>query len=201
MWIMEQFKKNKNMIPFYSSEELNTLGFKSLGENVLISRKTSFYGVSRISIGNNVRIDDFCVLSTGQGGIEIGNYVHIAIFSSLQGEGKITLEDFVGISSKVSIYSSNDDYYGEFMSNPTVPVKFIGATHAPVTLRKHVLIGSGAVLLPGIIVNTGAVIGALSLVYENCEEFYIYKGNPAKKLIKRSKKLLELEKEFLSTLK
>jgi acetyltransferase-like isoleucine patch superfamily enzyme len=197
---MEQFKKKIIMTSFYSEEELKTLGFKSIGSNVLISRKTSFYGISRISVGNNVRIDDFCVLSTGKGGLDIGNYVHIAIFSSLQGEGKITLQDFVGISSKVSVYSSNDDYFGEFMSNPTVPTKYTGVTHSDVLIGKHVLIGSGAVLLPGITINTGAVIGALSLVYEDCDEFYIYKGNPAKKLIKRSKKLLELEKDFLATL-
>ena len=189
------------MTSFYSEEELKTLGFKSVGSNVSISRKTSFYGISRISIGNNVRIDDFCVLSAGEGGIEIGNYIHIAIFSSLQGEGKITIQDFAGISSRVSVYSSNDDYFGEHMSNPTVPSKFTGVTHADVLIGKHVLIGSGAILLPGITVNTGAVIGALSLVSENCDEFYIYKGNPAVRLIRRSKKLLELEKEFLSTIK
>lgn len=188
------------MTSFYSEKELKTLGFKSIGSNALISRKISFYGIARISIGNNVRIDDFCVLSAGKGGIEIGNHVHIAIFSSLQGEGKITLQDFVGISSKVSIYSSNDDYSGEFMSNPTVPAKFTRVTHADVIIGKHVLIGSGAVVLPGITINTGAAIGALSLVYENCDEFYIYKGNPAKKLIRRSKKILDLEKEFLSML-
>lgn len=189
------------MTSFYSEEELKTLGFKSIGSNVLISRKTSFYGISRISIGNNVRIDDFCVLSTGKGGIEIGNYVHIAIFSSLQGEGKITLQDFVGISSKVSVYSSNDDYFGEFMSNPTVPTKYTGVTHADVFIGKHVIIGSGAVLLPGIKINKGAVVGALSLVNEDCDEFYIYKGNPAKRLIKRSKKLLKLEEDFLASLR
>ena len=188
------------MTSFYNTKELKSLGFKKIGENVKISKKTSFYGISRISIGNNVRIDDFCVLSAGKGGIEIGNYVHIAIFSSLQGEGKITLEDFVGISSRVSIFSSNDDYFGEFMSNPTVPSKFTSVTNSPVTLKKHVLVGSGAVLLPGIIVNTGAVIGALSLVLKDCDEFFIYKGNPVKKLLKRSDMLLEIEKAFLSTL-
>jgi len=189
------------MTSFYGDAELRTLGFKSIGSNVLISRKTSFYGISRISIGNNVRIDDFCVLSAGKGGIEIGNFVHIAVFSSLQGEGKITLQDYAGVSSKVSIYSSNDDYFGEYMSNPTVPAKYTNVTHADVFIGKHVLIGSGAVLLPGIRVNLGAVIGALSLVYEDCDEFYIYKGNPAKKLIKRSRNLLSLEKEFLSAQK
>jgi acetyltransferase-like isoleucine patch superfamily enzyme len=189
------------MKSFYSEQELTLLGFKSIGSNLQISRKTSFYGTSRISIGNNVRIDDFCVLSSGKGGIEIGNYVHIAIFSSLQGEGKITLQDFVGVSSKVAIYSSSDDYFGEFMSNPTVPSQYTNITHANVLLSKHALIGSGAVLLPGITIGTGAVIGALSLVHGDCDEFYIYTGNPVKKLLRRSKKLLELEKELLATLK
>jgi galactoside O-acetyltransferase len=87
------------------------------------------------------------------------------------------------------------------MSNPTVPSEYTCVTHADVLICKHVLIGSGAIILPGVTISTGAVIGALSMVNENCEEFYIYKGNPAKKLLKRSKKLLELEKEFLSTLK
>lgn len=188
------------MTSFYDKEELDKLGFKSVGNNVLISRKASLYGVSRISIGNNVRIDDFCVLSAGKGGIEIGNYVHIAVYTSLQGEGKIRLQDFSGISSRVSIYSSNDDYFGEFMSNPTVPAKYTNVYHADVTICKHVIIGSGAVLLPGIKINTGAVIGALSLVSKDCEEFGIYKGNPAKKILIRSCNLLELEKELLSSL-
>mgnify|MGYP003112930210 CR=1 FL=1 len=189
------------MASFYNTKELSELGFKSVGKNILISRKASLYGVSRISIGNNVRIDDFCFLSAGEGGIIIGNYVHISAYSSLVGQGEIILEDFVGISSKVTIYSSSDDFYGEYMSNPTVPSEFTGVISAPVLLCKHVLIGCGAVVLPGVTINTGAAIGALSLVVDDCDSFYIYKGNPATKLLKRSKKLLELEKEFLSTLK
>lgn len=186
------------MSSFYTTEELNALGFKSVGHNVLISRKASFYGVSRISIGNHVRIDDFCVLSAGKGGIEIGNYVHIAVFTSLQGEGKISLHDFVGISSKVAIYSSNDDYSGEYMSNPMVPSQYTNVTHGDVMLHKHAIVGSGAVILPNVTIHTGAVIGALSLVLQNCDEFYMYKGNPAVKFIRRSKKLLQLEQQLLS---
>jgi|SRR5665647_141301 len=187
------------MTSFYSIEELSEIGFKSVGNNVLISRKASFYGVSRISIGNNVRIDDFCVLSTGKGGIYIGNFVHIAVFSSLMGEGKITLDDFSGISSRVSVYSSNDDYTGEFMTNPTVPGKYTNVTHAEVTIGRHALVGSGSIILPGVTLNKGAVIGALSLVNKDCDEYYIYKGNPARKIIERSRELLKLEKTFLKT--
>ena len=184
------------MTSFYSAEELQALGFKSIGSNVLISRKTSIYGISRISIGNNVRIDDFCVLSAGKKGIQIGNFVHLAVFVSLMGEGKITLQDYSGLSSRVSVYSSNDDYSGEFMSNPTVPAVLTNVTHADVTLEKHALVGSGTIILPGVTLNEGAVVGALSLVNKDCEAFYIYAGNPAKKIIRRSKDLLVLEKKI-----
>lgn len=185
---------------FYTKDELSLLGFKSVGKDVLISKKTSIYGISNISIGNNVRIDDFCVLSAGKGGIYIGNNVHIAIYSSLQGDGKITLQDFSGLSSRVSIYSSNDDYSGKHMSNPTVPKNFTNVLSADVLICKHVIIGSGSIILPGVVINIGAAIGALSLVNKSCEEFYIYTGNPAKKLMPRKKNLLELEDVFLKSI-
>ncbi|MEI7661968.1 MAG: acyltransferase [Bacteroidota bacterium] len=189
------------MSSFYSDEEVAGIGFNKVGTNVLISRKASFYGVSRISIGNNVRIDDFCVLTAGRGGIEIGNYIHLAFFVLLQGQGKITMEDFSGLASRVSVYSSSDDYLGEHMSNPTVPRRFLGEICGDVTLCKHVLIGSGTVILPGVTLHEGAAVGALSLVNSDCEEFYLYKGNPAKKIFRRSRNLKKLEQEFLESIK
>ena len=184
------------MTSFYTEDELKAIGFKSVGENVLISRKTSLYGVSRISIANNVRIDDYCILSAGSGGIEIGNYVHLAIFVSLQGDGKITLEDYTGVSSKSAVYTSNDDYFGNYMTNPAVPSEFTNVTSAPVTLRKHALVGSGCVILPGVTLKIGCAVGALSLVNRDCDEFMIYSGNPAKPIKARSRNLLELEKQL-----
>jgi galactoside O-acetyltransferase len=187
------------MTSFYSVNELNQIGFNSIGFNVSISKKASFYGASRISIGNNVRIDDFCVLSAGIGGIKLGNYIHIGIYSSLVGEGNIEMEDFSGLSSRVSIYSSNDDYSGQYMSNPTVPEKFTSVYSADVLLCKHSLVGSGSIILPGVTLNQGAVVGALSLINKDCESFYIYKGNPAKKIIKRKNNILMLEDELLKS--
>ena len=60
---------------FYKKDELKKLGLKHYGNNVLISRKCSIYSPEKISIGNNVRIDDYCILS---GNITIKNYVHIS---------------------------------------------------------------------------------------------------------------------------
>ena len=181
---------------FLSREQIESMGFKSVGDNVLLSDKASYYNCKNISIGNNTRIDDFAVLSAGEGGIEIGSYIHIAVYSSLIGAGKITLKNFCNISSKVSIYSSNDDYSGEYMTNPMVNSKFTNVSHAPVTIGKHVIVGSGSVILPNVTLEDGVAIGALSLVTKDCKEFGVYMGVPAKRMKDRSKNLLVLESQF-----
>jgi len=184
-------------MPMLSRDALDLIGFASLGDNVQISDKASFYGVSRIVIGNNVRIDDFCVLAAGLGGIELGSYVHIGVGSSLIGAGKITLSDFSGLSSRISIYSSSDDYSGSFMTNPTVPAVYTGVCHANVYLGRHVIVGSGCVILPGVTLEDGVAVGALSLITKKCMAFGIYAGNPAKRIRERKQDLLQLENEFL----
>ena len=175
---------------------IDALGFASVGKNVQISDRASFYGAPRITLGNNVRIDDFCVLSAGVGGIRIGQHVHIAVFSSLIGAGSITLSDFCNISSRVSIYSSSDDYSGAKMTNPTVPREYTGVTDADVFLGKHVIVGSGSVILPGVTLEEGVAIGALTLIKHDCESFGIYVGNPARRLGERKRDVLELERRF-----
>ena len=158
---------------FLTEQQLKEIGLKSIGKNVSISDKASIYGAQNLSIGDNVRIDDFTVLSAGDGGIEIGSYIHIAVYSSLIGSGKITLSDFCNISSRVSIYSSSDNYSGEYMTNPMVPEEFSNVFKSPVFLDKHVIIGSGSVILPGVKIGEGVAIGALSLVNQNCTSFYV----------------------------
>lgn len=179
-----------------SQEAITSMGFKSLGENVQISDRASFYGLNRIAIGNDVRIDDFCVISAGVGGIEIGSNVHIAVGAILIGGGKITLCDFVGISSRACIYSSNDDYSGAVMTGPTLPEKFTNVQHADVFAGKHVIVGSGSVILPGVILEEGVAVGALSLVTKQCDAFGIYVGNPVRRIKERKRDLLELERLF-----
>lgn len=182
-----------------SRAAVEAIGFAAVGDNVLISDRASFYGAERIRIGSNVRIDDFCVLSAGEGGIDIGSYVHIAVGALLIGTANIAVSDFVGISSRVAIYSSSDDYSGAAMTGPMVPDQFKNVHHADVVLGRHAIIGSGSVLLPGVQLGEGVAIGALSLVSKNCEPFFVYAGNPARKIKERKRDLLELEKNFLQS--
>jgi len=184
------------MTSFYTDKELNEIGFKFIGKNTQISRNAKFYGVSRISIGDYSRIDDFCVLSAGKGGIDIGKYVHLAVFVSLQGNGNITMQDFSGISSKSSIYSSNGDYLGSHLSNPNVPQEYQYDISAPVILKKHALVGCSSIIMQGVTMGKGSVVGVFSFIKDDCEPFWIYVGNPAKKLKQRSKKILDIEKKI-----
>tara|TARA_B100000949_G_C14272321_1_gene447906 strand:+ start:375 stop:935 length:561 start_codon:yes stop_codon:yes gene_type:complete len=181
---------------FYSTDELRKLGFYSVGSNVRISRKASFYGIERISIGSNVRIDDFCVLSAGLGGITIGNYIHIAVYSSLIGAGKIILSDFCNISSRVAIYSSNDDYSGEYMTNPMVPSVLTNISSDDVNIGKHVIIGSNSIILPGVHLGEGVAIGALSLVTKSIESYKVAAGTPAKVIKDRATNIRVLEESL-----
>ena len=180
-----------------TADQLMRKGFARVGENVQISDKASFYNCKKISICDNVRIDDFCILSAGRGGIEIGSYVHIGAYSMLTGAGKISLLDFSGLSSRVSIYSSSDDYSGASMSNPTVPAEFTNVHHADVIIGRHAIIGSGSVVLPGVILEQGVAVGALSLISKNCSEFGIYSGTPAKRIKTRKRDLLEKEAQLV----
>ncbi|MDY2630695.1 acyltransferase [Clostridium sp.] len=182
------------MNSFYNYEELITLGLKKIGNNVLISKKASIYDAKKISIGNNVRIDDFCILS---GEITIGDYIHIAAYSGLfAGDKGIELKEFVNISSRVSIYAISDDYSGRSLTNPMTPLSLRNVYGGKVTLGRHAIIGSATVILPNIRIGDGVAVGACSLINKDCDEWSIYGGVPAKKIKERSKKLLEFEEKL-----
>ena len=182
---------------FYSEHELRGIGFKKVGKHVLISRKASVYNPAAISIGDNVRIDDFCVLTGGRE-LKLGNFVHLACYSALFARSGIVVEDFSGLSARVTIYSESDDYSGRSLTNPTIPERYKpGIQKGRVILKKHVIVGVNATILPGVILEEGVAIGAHSLVTKNCEAWWIYFGAPARKLRRRSPKLLDYEREFM----
>lgn len=184
------------MNSFYSQEELHSIGFKRVGHNVLISRNATFYGTANIIIGSHVRIDDYCVIS---GHITLGDYIHISAFCGMfGGEAGIVLGDFSGLSSRVSVYAASDDYSGEVLTNPTVPMKYRRVIEGPVKLDRHAIVGAGSIVLPNVHIAEGCSVGAMSLISKSTEPWGIYVGIPAKRLKDRSNKLLDLENRLLS---
>lgn len=180
---------------FYSLLELKQLGLKSIGENVFISRKSSLYSPENIAIGSNVRVDDFCVLS---GNITLGNYIHVAAYTALYGgEEGIELADFSTISSHCSIYAVSDDYTGMGMTNPMIDDRFRKVTKGKVVLRKHSIVGSHSVVLPGCELHTGVAVGAMSLVNQDLDSWKIYAGVPCRVMKERKTDVLMLEKKMM----
>jgi galactoside O-acetyltransferase len=183
---------------YYSDSELVSIGFKKIGRDVQISNKTSIYNPHLIEIGNNVRIDDFTILSPGKELI-IGSHVHISCFCFLVGREVIELKDFSGISSRVHIFSSSDSYSGNYLTNPTIPEEFKKIISKPVILKEHCIVGTNSTILPGVTLGKGASVDAHSLVISDCKPFCRYGGVPAIYRKDRFKKLIELEAKFLQS--
>lgn len=180
---------------FYDYEELKEIGFKQVGRNVLLSRNASVYGASNIAIGDNVRIDDFCILS---GNITIGSYIHIAAGTYLfGGKSGIIMNDFSAISSRSAVYADSDDYSGTAITNPTVSDEFRNVVGGLVTFGKHVIIGSGCTILPNVTLEEGVAVGTMSLVNHSLKEWNMYAGIPCRKIRERKKDLLIFEREIL----
>ncbi|MFJ6324047.1 MULTISPECIES: acyltransferase [unclassified Rhizobium] len=181
---------------FLSDQELQAIGFRSFGRNCQVSRYARFYGAASMSMEDNVRIDDFAVLS---GTIALGNYIHIASHCVLHGGSDaagISMEDFSGLSARVSVYAHSDDYSGLWLTNPTVPNELTNVISRNVSIGRHAIIGTGSVLLPGVIVGEGAALGAMSLATKSLEPFTIYAGNPARRLKSRQRDFLLHEKKL-----
>jgi galactoside O-acetyltransferase len=182
------------MNSFYTENELKNLGLNSYGENVLISKKVSIYSPSKISIGDNVRIDDFCMLS---GSITLGSNIHISTFCALYGAMGITLEDYTGLSPRVIIFSAMDDFGGDYLIGPVHDESCVNVTGGMVKICRFVQIGAGSIVFPNVIINEGAVAGAMSLVNKTLESWGVYVGTTVKRIKTRKKNLLK----FISNVK
>lgn len=187
------------MTSFMSESETAQLGFLSVGHNVRVSRFARIYGASRIAIGDDVRIDDFVILSAGEAGFEIGTHVHLAAHSSIMGAGRVTLGDFSGLSVRVVVLSSTDDFSGLHLTGPTVPARYLCVRSESISIGRHAVIGAGSVILPGAAVGDGAAIGALSVVKAIVPAFEIHAGCPTRKVGERSRELLALERDLSLT--
>lgn len=174
---------------FYTIEELNQIGFKSIGENVMISRFAHFYSVENIEIGNHVRIDDFCILS---GNIKLGNYIHISAYCALYGKFGIEMEDYTGLSPRCTVFSATDDFSGNYLIGPMVDSKYTNVSGGLVLIKKYSQLGSNCVVLPKVIINEGAAIGSMSLIIKDIDSWKIFAGIPAKEIKQRNDKLIDL---------
>ena len=182
---------------YYSDEELGSLGLGRVGRNVRIDRSTIILNPSGLCIGDHTRIDAFCLISAFGPGVSTGRNVHIAAGVYIFGGGGVVIEDFAGVSARSVIFSTNDDYSGEHLTGPTVPPEFRAVATAPVRICRHVVVGAGSIVLPGVTIGEGSASGAQSVIKRDVSPFTIVAGSPARPVKERSQRLLAVEADFL----
>lgn len=182
---------------FLPESAIRAAGFKSCGASPMIHELANIVFPENITLGDNIRIDGF-VNIIASAPIYIGHHVHVASFCHVSAVEPITLDDFCGISHGTRVYTASDDFTGEYMTGPTVPSEFRNPDQGAVRIGRHVVVGAGGVVLPGVEIGDGVTVGAQSLINKPLEPWWIYGGVPAKKLRPRSKRILELEKKLLT---
>lgn len=148
----------------------------TIGNNALIRSYTVIYNESRI--GNNFQTGHHVTIRENS---IIGNNVSIGTLSDIQGYCEIG--DYVRIHSNVHIGQKTkiENYvwifpYVVFTNDSTPPSEYI----AGVEVKSFAIVATGALLLPGVIVNGDSLVAAGAVVTKNVEEFTVVAGNPAK---------------------
>jgi acetyltransferase-like isoleucine patch superfamily enzyme len=164
--------------------------FKKIGKNVQIGKNVYFRYPELVEIGDNVIIDDFCYFTTG---LKIDDYVHIGPHcSSIGGKNcKLIMHSFSGLSAGVRVICASNDFLGGGLTNPTVPSEYRPSDKfSDVELKKHVIIGTSAIIYPGVIIEEGSAVGALGLVTKSLDEWGVFVGQPVKRIKDRPNEII-----------
>lgn len=141
-------------------------------------RKLFYLKVMDFKISHDVAIFMGCRFDTLHG-LVIDSFVVISKYCRLDTRGGITIGKNVSLGEEVQIITADHD-----MADP----KYKGRTKE-VILGDYVSVGTRAMILPGCILGTGAVLGAGSILTKSIPDYEIWAGSPAKKIGDRNKLL------------
>lgn len=172
--------------------------------NLKIFEFTKIINPEYIFIGDNVIIDDFCLLyAKPDAQIKIGSWVHLVNFSSYTG-GSITIGNFIAVSSGSRIMGGSDHYGDGALMNSPIPEKYRNTDRRGCILNDFCFIGANCVVFPGVTIGEGAVVGAGSIVRSNLEPWgiYVMKNGKMVKIKERDKqKTLETKNRLIEEYK
>ena len=176
----------------------------SVGRNVNFGVGIVLRHPRKIHIGNDVVIDDYCVLDakgSDNSGIVIGNGVFIGRNTILNCKnGDIFLEDNVNIGFNSMIFSASTvrvcaDYLmaaycylvggSHNYDNPGIPVIHQGRSSSGIVLGSGGWLGAHTTVLDGVTIGKHVVIAAGSVVHKNIPDYATAGGAPVMILRKR----------------
>jgi dTDP-4-amino-4,6-dideoxy-D-glucose acyltransferase len=163
--------------------------FKSKGEDVFIHDNALIKHPHLCDIGNHVAIDNGVTFSTQ---VIIEDYVHIAPYVCTIGgkNNKVTFKNFSFAASGTKIVVGSEDYTGEGLVGPTIPLEYRKLILQDITFETFSGCGVNCSIMPGVKLGEGAILGANSLATKDLEPWTIYVGSPAKPVKIRKKDII-----------
>jgi len=139
---------------------------------------------SKIIIADGVVIDSFVKIKPtgGMGDVVIGENSYINSGTVIYSGHGVTLGKNVLVAANCTIAAVNHEYMDK---NRTILEQRHKPSKGGIIIEDDVWIGVNAVVLDGAVIRKGCVIGALSLVNGELEEYGIYVGNPLRKIGER----------------
>jgi acetyltransferase-like isoleucine patch superfamily enzyme len=172
-----------------------------VGRNVVFGVNVTLRHPHKISIGDNVVIDDQCCLDakgTDNRGIVIGNGVFVGRNTILSCKnGDIIIEDHANIGFNCEIFSASRVRVGKSIlmaaytylvggdhlyDRTDIPVLEQGRTTRGIDVGDGVWLGTHVVVTDGSAIGRDAIVGAGAVVVGTIPEFAIATGIPAKVL-------------------
>lgn len=174
--------------------------FQSVGEAPILGRHLVIRHGRSIVLGNNVTVDDNCLLDgrgAGEAGVQLGDDVIINRNCMVQAKaGPISFGSRTTLGSNSVVVSLAGVHLGKavmiaggvYISAGAYRIDAEGKaimdqaaySKGPITVGDNVWIGTGAILLDGITVGKGAVIGAGAVVNRDVPPRTVVAGVPAR---------------------
>jgi len=181
--------------------------FKNIGKGVILGKGLTIRHASKISLGNNVVIDDYCVLdakgekknneiiisdnvivsrntilSCKGGKIEIGKNTNIGANCLIHSENSVKLGKNILIAAFCYLVGGGN--YG-FTRKDIPVISQPSLSSDGIVIKDNVWLGARVTVLDGVTVGRDTIVGASALVTKNLPEFVIAVGAPAHVLKKR----------------
>lgn len=153
-----------------------------IGDNVHLRRNVELrsHNNSTLTIGDNIRIDrGVRILAANDAKIKIGDFTRIGLYSVLNGGSSISIGKKCLISGFVYLQTSMHRHKAE--GN----IQDQGYDHAEIIIEDNAWLGAHVVILPGVKLESGAIVGSNAVVNKNVEANQIVGGVPAKPLKKK----------------